>query len=57
MVSSIGILVKRESTSRLPMKSLLSSCTSSSAKSKESFTVNSLNIPEKSLGTENFASL
>ena len=36
MVSSRGILVKNESTSRLPMKSLLSWCTISSAKAKES---------------------
>ena len=36
MVSSRGILVNNESTSRLPMKSLLSWCTISSAKAKES---------------------
>ena len=57
MVSLRGILVKSESTSGLPMKSLPSCCTISSAKAKESFTVNSLNVNEESLGTKNFASL
>ena len=57
MVSSVGTLVKSESISRLPFKSLLSWCTISSAKAKESFTVNSLNVIEENLGTKNFASL
>ena len=57
MVSLKGMLVKSESTSSLPMKSVLSWYTTSSAKAKESFTVNSLNVIEESLGTENFASL
>ena len=57
MVSSVGTLVKSESISRLPFKSLLSWCTISSAKTKESFTVNSLNVIEENLGTKNFASL
>ena len=57
MVSSRGILVNNESTSRLPMKSLLSWCTISSAKAKESFTVNSLKVIEESLRTKNLASL
>ena len=39
------------------MKSLLSWCTISSAKAKESFTVNSLKVIEESLGTKNLASL
>ena len=57
MVSSRGILVKSELTLRLPMKSLPSRCTISSAKAKESFTENSLNVIEESLGTKNIASL
>ena len=39
------------------MKSLLSWCTISSAKAKESFTVNSLKVIEESLGTKILASL
>ena len=57
MVPSRGILLKSESISRLPMKYLLSWCVVYSAKAKESFTVNSLNVIEVSLGTKNFASL
>ena len=57
MVSSRGILVKTESTSSLSRKSLLSWGTISSAKVKETFTVNSLDVVEESLETKNFASL
>ena len=57
MASLRRILVKSESTSRLPMKILLSWCTISSAKAKESLTVNSLNVIKESLGTKNFTSL
>ena len=57
MVPSRGILLKSESISRLPMKYLLSWSVIYSAKAKESFTVNSLNVIEESLGTKNFASL
>ena len=39
------------------MKGLLSWSTISSAKSNESFTVNSLKVTEESLGTKNLASL
>ena len=39
------------------MKSLPSWCTVFSTKAKESFTVNSLNVIEESLGTKNFESL
>ena len=46
-----------ESTSRLAMNSLLSWWSNYSVKSKESFTVNSLNVIDESLGTKNFASL
>ena len=52
--SSRGISVKSESTSRQPMKRLPSWCIVSSAKAKESFTVNSLNVIKESLGTKNF---
>ena len=44
MVFSRGILVKIESTSRLPMKSLLCWCTISSAKAKESDDTSSTTI-------------
>ena len=54
MVSSRGISLKSESTSRLPMKSLLSEYTISSAKANKSLTVNSLNVTEESLGTKKF---
>ena len=57
MVSIRGTLVKSESTSKLPMKRLLSQRTVSLAKAKESVTVNSLNVIEESLGTKIFASL
>ena len=55
MISSRGILVNNESTSRLPTKRLLSWCTISSAKAKESYTVNSLKVIEESLGTKMFS--
>ena len=57
MVSSRSVLVKSVLTSRLPMKSLSACCGISSAKANESFTVNSLNLIEESLGTKNFESL
>ena len=57
MVPSRGLLLKSESTSRLPLKSLLSKYTISSAKTKESLTVNSLYATEESLETKNFANL
>ena len=57
MVSWRGTLVKIELTSRPPMKGLLYWCTIFSAKAKESFTVNSLNVIQENLGTNNFTSL
>ena len=57
MVSLRGMLVKCKSTSRLPMKSLLTLCAISSTKAKEYFTVDPLNVIQGSLGTKNFASL
>ena len=57
MVSVRVMFMTSESTSRLPMKSLLYRYTISSAKAKESFTVNTLNIIDKNVGTKNFASL
>ena len=57
MVSSKSILVKSESTSSLPMKSLYEKFTISSAKTKQSFTGNPLNVIEESLETKTFSSL
>ena len=57
IVSSSGMLVKRESTSRLPIKNSESCSTISSAKVKESFTVYSLLIKDFKIGTRNFADL
>ena len=52
IVSSRGILVNRESTSKLPIIKLLFWLTISSAKQKESFTENSLAVTEASLGSD-----
>ena len=54
IVSSSGILVKRESTSRLPIKNSESCSTISSAKAKESFTIYSLLVKDFKIGTRNF---
>lgn len=51
-----GILVKWVNIKTAHQK-LLFWCKISSAKAKDSFTVNLLNVIEESLGTENFASL
>ena len=57
MVSSKGILVKRESTSRLAIYSWESCFRISSAKANESLTVNSLDVKGAKMGTKNLASL
>ena len=57
IVSARGILVNRESTSKLPIIRLLFWLTISSAKQKEPFTENSLAVIEASLGTKYLANL
>ena len=57
IVSSSGMLVNREWTSRLPMKNWESCSTISSAKTNESFTVYSLLVKDFKIGTRNFANL
>ena len=51
------LVSKSESTSKLPMKTLLTWRTVPSAKAKESFTVDPLNVIQESFGTKYFASL
>ena len=57
IVSSSGMLVKRESTSRLPIKNSESCSTISSAKANESFTVYSFLVKDFKTGARNFATL
>ena len=57
IVSSNGMLVKRLSMSKLAMIQLASKLTTSSAKEKESWTVNSLTVKGDKIGTKNFAKL
>ena len=57
IVSSRGVLVKRESTSRLPIKNSKSCSTVSSAQANESFIVYSLLVKDFKVGTRNFANL
>ena len=55
IVSSNGMLVKRKSTSRLPIKNSESSSTISSAiKANESFTAYPLLVKEFKIGTRDF---
>ena len=51
--SSSGILVKRESASRLPIKYSQSCSTISTAKSNESFTIYALLIKDFKIGSRN----
>ena len=55
IVSSSGMLVKRESTSRLSIKNSESYSTISSAKADEPFTVYSLLVKDFKIGTRNLA--
>ena len=57
IVSSSGMLVKRESTSMPPIKISESCSTISSAKGNESFTVYSLLVKDFKICTRNFANL
>ena len=57
MVSLGGLLVKSESTSKLPIQKLLSSSKISLVKEKESLTVNLLIAKKLSIGTKNIATL
>ena len=57
IVSSKGMLVSREFTSKLPIKKSGRWSTISSAKWKESYTVNSLVVKGFKIGTKNFADL
>ena len=57
IVSSRGMFVNNESTSKLPIKRELSFSTISFANEKESLTVNSLDVIELIFGTKNFAIL
>ena len=57
MVSSNRMLVKSESTSKLPISKLPSCSTISLANEKESLTVNSLIVRKLNIGTRNLAIL
>ena len=57
IVFSSGMLIKRESKSRLPIKYSGSCSTTASAKANESFTVHSLLVADFKIGTRNFANL
>ena len=57
IVSSSGMLVNKESTSRLPIKSARSCSTISSAKANKSFTVYLLLAKDFKIDTTNFAKL
>ena len=57
IVSSSGLLVKRESTSRLPIKNSEPCSTIYSAKANETLTVYSLLVKDFKIGTRNFANL
>ena len=56
IVSSNEMLVKRESTSRLPKKNSGSCPTIYSVKANEPFTVYTLLVKDFKIGTKNFAS-
>ena len=57
IVSSKGMLVKRESTSSLPKKNSESCSTISPARANESFTHDSLLVKDFKIGTRNLANL